>query len=62
VVVRSGGLVLVALSALFGGVPILGWGTAIVGLPAGARRSVSLTIAVSTLALVYGIFSLTLGA
>ena len=37
-------------------------GKTILGLPTWARLSVSLTIAVSTLALVYGIFSLTLGA
>jgi len=35
---------------------------AVVRLPAWARLSVSLTVAVSTLALVYGVFSLTLGA
>src|SRR5215207_9106970 len=93
----AGGTALVVLSALFGWLPVLGWGTAIVGLamiagefypvarlmdrlelgakrlfdplakavvrlPAWARLSVSLTVAISTLALVYGVFSLTLGA
>jgi len=92
-----GGIVLVLVSALFGWLPVLGWGTAILGfamiagefypvarlmdrlevrarklfkplgrtflrMPAWAQLSVSLTIAVSTFALVYGIFSLTLGA
>jgi hypothetical protein len=92
----AGGVMLVLVSALFGWLPVLGWGTAILGfamiagefypaarlmdrlevrarklfkplgkafvrLPAWAQLSISLTIAVSTFALVYGMFSLTLG-
>jgi len=91
-----GGVVLIGFSALFGWLPILGWGTAILGLgiiaaefypaarlmdrlevrarrlfgplartlaglPAWAQLSISLTIAVSTFVLVYGLYSLTLG-
>ena len=91
------GIVLIVVSALFGWLPVLGWGTAILGLgmiaaefyavarlmdrfevrgrrllkplgktfvrlPAWAQLSISLTIAVSTFAFVYRIFSLTLGA
>jgi len=37
-------------------------GKTFVKLPAWAQLSVSLTIAVSTFALVYGVFSLTMGA
>lgn len=91
-----GGTVLIMVSALFGWLPVLGWGTAILGLaliagefypvarlmdrlevrarellrplgkaflklPAWAQLSVSLTIAVSTFALVFGLYSLTFG-
>lgn len=90
------GTVLVVTSALLGWLPVLGWGTAILGLgliasefypmarlmdrlevrarvllkplgktfmrlPAWARLSVSLTIAISTFAFVYGLYSLTFG-
>jgi hypothetical protein len=91
-----GGTLLIVVSALFGWLPVLGWGTAILGLgmiagefypvaslmdrlevrarellrplgkaflklPAWAQFSVSLTIAGSTFALVFGLFSLTFG-
>ena len=91
-----GGTVLIVVSALFGWLPVLGWGTAILGLgmiagefypvarlmdrlevrvrkllrplgkafltwPAWVQLSVSLAIAVSTFALVYWLFSLTVG-
>jgi len=91
-----GGTVLIVVSALFGWLPVLGWGTAILGLgmiagefypvarlmdrlevrvrkllrplgkafltwPAWAQLSVSLAIAVSTFALVFGLYSLTFG-
>lgn len=91
-----GGSLLVAMSALLGWLPVLGWGTAILGmsmiagefypvarlmdwlevrarmllsplgkafvrLPVWAQLSVSLTIAVSTFALVYGLYSLSFG-
>ena len=92
-----GGVVLILLSTLFGWLPVLGWGTAFLGLgmiagefypiarfmdwlevearrlfkplgkivmrlPAWAQISISLAIAVSTFALVYGIYSLTFGS
>jgi len=92
-----GGVVLIVLSALFGWLPVLGWGTAFLGLgmiagefypiarlmdrlevrvrrllkpagrivmrlPAWAQLSISLTIAVSTFALMYGVYSLTFGS
>src|SRR5215217_4843572 len=92
----AGGTALIVLSALLGWLPVLGWGTAIVGLamiagefypvarlmdrlevrarrlfkplgktfvrlPAWAQLSISLTIAVSTFALVYRVYSLALG-
>ena len=92
----TGGTALIVLSAFFGWMPVLGWGTVIVGLamiagefypiahlmdrleprarrffkplgkkvarlPAWARFSVSLGIALATLALVYGLYSLALG-
>lgn len=88
-----GGVSLVVVSALFGWLPVLGWGTALLGLgmiageihaaarlmdrlevrarrllgplgkafaglPAWMQLSVSLGIAVSTFALVYGLYSL----
>lgn len=88
------GMALIVLSALFGWLPVLGWGTALLGLgmiagefypvarlmdwlevrarrlfkplgkvflrlPAWAQFSISLAIAVSTFALVYGAYSLT---
>ena len=91
-----GGALLILVSALFGWLPVLGWGTAILGLamiagefypvarlmdwlevrarmllvplgkafmraPVWAQFSVSLLIAVSTFALVYGVYSLTFG-
>jgi hypothetical protein len=91
-----GGVMLIVLSALFGWLPVLGWGTAFLGLgmiaaefypiarlmdwlevrarrifkplgktfvrlPTWAQLSISLTIAVSTFVLVYGVYSLTLG-
>jgi len=91
-----GGTVLIVVSALFGWLPVLGWGTAILGvgmiagefypvarlmdrlevrarellrplvkaflnLPTWAQLSVSLTIAVSTFALVFGLYALTFG-
>jgi hypothetical protein len=91
-----GGVVLIVVSALFGWLPVLGWGTAFLGvgmiaaefypiarlmdrlevrarrlfkplgktfvrLPAWAQLSISLTIAVSTFALVYRVYALTLG-
>jgi len=91
-----GGTVLIVVSALFGWLPVLGWGTAILGLgmiagefypvarlmdrlevrvrkllrplgkafltwPAWVQLSVSLAIAVSTFALVFGLYSLTFG-
>ena len=87
---------LIAVSALLGWLPVLGWGTAIVGmsmiagefypvarlmdwlevrarmllgplgkafvrLPVWAQLSVSVMIAVSTFALVYGLYSLSFG-
>ena len=90
-----GGAALIVLSALFGWLPVLGWGTAILGLgmiagefypaarlmdwlevrarrlfgppgrafaklPAWVQLSVSLTLALATFALVYGIYSLVL--
>jgi len=93
----GGGAVLIVLSALFGWLPILGWGTVILGLamiagevqpvarlmdrlevrvrrlfgplgkklvrlPVWARVCVSLTGALATFALVYGLYSLALGA
>jgi len=96
-----GGVLLVVMSALFGWLPVLGWGTAFLGLgmiagefypmarfmdwlevrvrrlfkpigkvfmrlPAWAQLSISLTIfltlAVSTFAFVYGVYSLTFGS
>jgi hypothetical protein len=92
----AGGTLLIALSVLLGWLPILGWGTAILGLsmiagefypvarlmdrlevrvrallgpvgkafvsmPTWAQLSVSTIIAVSTFALVYGLYSLTFG-
>lgn len=91
-----GGATLVVFSAFFGWLPVLGWGTAILGLaliagefypvarlldrleasarilfgplgkklgrlPAWAQLSASLTVALATFALVYGLFSITLG-
>jgi hypothetical protein len=91
-----GGTLLIAVSALLGWLPVLGWGTAILGLsmiagefypvarlmdwlevrarvllkpiakafvrlPVWAQLSVSVTIAVSTFALVYGLYSLSFG-
>jgi hypothetical protein len=91
-----GGTMLIVVSALLGWLPVLGWGTAILGLgmiagefypvarlmdklevrarvllgplgkaflklPTWVQLSVSLTIAVSTFALVYWLFSLTVG-
>src|SRR5215207_2455960 len=91
-----GGILLIAVSALFGWLPVLGWGTAILGLsmlagefypvahlmdrlevrarvllgplakafvssPVWAQLSVSMLIAVSTFALVYGLYSLSFG-
>src|ERR671912_2530025 len=90
------GTALIAGSALFGWMPVLGWGTGILGLgmiagefypvarlmdrlevrarvllgplakafvssPVWAQLSVSMLIAVSTFALVYGLYSLTFG-
>jgi len=87
---------LIVVSALFGWLPVLGWGTAFLGvgmiaaefypiarlmdwlevrarrifkplgrifmrLPAWAQLSISLTIAVSTFAVMYIVYSLTLG-
>lgn len=92
----TGGTLLILASALLGWLPILGWGTAILGLgmiagefypvarlmdqlevrarvllgplakafvssPVWAQLSVSMLIAVSTFALVYGLYSLTFG-
>lgn len=92
----AGGAGLVVVSAVFGWLPVLGWGTAVLGLgmiagefypaarlmdrlesrarvllrplgrafvrlPVWAQLSVSLTIAVSTFALVYGLYSLGFG-
>lgn len=92
-----GGVTLIVLSALFGWLPVLGWGTAILGLgmiageflpaarlmdrlevrarrlfrplgkgfvrlPAWAQLSVSVTLALATFALVYGLYSLALAA
>ena len=92
----AGGGLLIALSALFGWLPVLGWGTAILGLsmiagefypvarlmdrlevrvrallgpvgkvfvrmPTWAQLSVSTMITASTLALVYGLYSLSFG-
>ena len=92
----TGGTALIVLSAFFGWMPVLGWGTVIVGLamiagefypiahlmdrleprarrflkplgkkvarlPAWARLSFSLGLALTTLALVYGLYSLALG-
>ena len=91
-----GGALLIAVSVLLGWLPVLGWGTAILGLsmiagefypvarlmdwlevrarvllrplgkafvrlPVWAQLSVSLMIAVSTFALVYGLYSLSFG-
>jgi len=91
-----GGILLIAVSALFGWLPVLGWGTAILGLsmlageffpvarlmdwlelrvrellgplgkafvrmPTWAQLSVSTMITVSTLALAYGLYSLSFG-
>ena len=91
-----GGVMLIVVSALFGWLPVLGWGTAFMGvgmiasefypiahlmdwlevrarrlfkplektfvrLPTWARLSISLAIAVSSFALVYGVYSLSLG-
>ena len=91
-----GGVMLIVVSALFGWLPVLGWGTAFLGvgmiaaefypiarlmdwlevrarrifkplgrifmrLPAWAQLSISLTIAVSTFAVMYIVYSLTLG-
>ncbi len=92
-----GGTVLIVVSALFGWLPILGWGTAILGLsmiagefypiarlmdwlevrarrllkplgkafmrlPAWTQLSISLTLAVLTFALMYGLYSMTLAS
>jgi hypothetical protein len=92
----AGSALLVVLSAFFGWMPVLGWGTVLLGLAmiagefypaarlmdrlepparrffkplrkkvarlsAWARVSVSLGIALATLALVYGLYSLVLG-
>ncbi|MDQ3793197.1 MAG: hypothetical protein M3341_11300 [Actinomycetota bacterium] len=92
----TGGTALIVLSAFFGWMPVLGWGTAIVGLamiagefypaarlmdrleprarrffkplgkkvarlPAWARLSASLGIALATFVLLYGLYSLALG-
>ena len=91
-----GGTVLIVVSAFFGWLPILGWGTAILGLsmiagefypiarlmdwlevrarrllkplgkafvrlPAWTQLSISLTLAISTFALMYGLYSMTSG-
>src|SRR5215208_32526 len=91
-----GGVLLVVMSALFGWLPVLGWGTAFLGLgmiagefypmarfmdrleasarivfkplgrklarlPAWAQLTASLGVALATLALVYGFYSLALG-
>jgi hypothetical protein len=91
-----GGTLLIAVSALLGWLPVLGWGTAILGmsmiagefypvarfmdwlevrarvllgplvkafmrLPVWAQLSVSVMIAVSTFAFVYGLYSLSFG-
>jgi hypothetical protein len=91
------GTVLIVLSAFFGWLPVLGWGTAILGLgmiagefypvarlmdrleasarnlfkplgrklarlPAWAQLTASLGVALATFALVYGFYSLALGA
>lgn len=93
----GGGAVLIAVSAVFGWLPVLGWGTVVLGLamvagevqpvarlmdrwevvtrrlfgppartigrlPVWARLCVSLTGALVTFALVYGLYSLALGA
>ena len=90
----AGGTTLVVVSAFFGWLPVLGWGTAFLGLamiagefypvarlmdrlearariffgplgkklarlPAWTQLSVSLTVALATFALVYGLYSLT---
>lgn len=92
----AGGTALVVVSALFGWLPLVGWGTVFLGLamiageflpvarlmdrleasarvlfkplwkklaraPAWTQASVSMTVALVTLALVYGIYSLALG-
>ena len=92
-----GGAALVVLSAFFGWLPVLGWGTAILGLamiagefypiarlmdqlevrvrgflkplgktfarlPAWTQVFASLTIALATFALVYGLYSMTFGS
>ena len=92
----TGGALLILASAMLGWLPILGWGTAILGLgmiagefypvarlmdrlevrarvllgplakafvssPVWAQLSVSMLIAVSTFALVYGLYSLSFG-
>ena len=91
-----GGALLIAVSALLGWLPVLGWGTAILGLsmiagefypvarlmdwlevrvrellgplgkafvrmPTRAQLSISMLITVSTFALVYGLYSLSVG-
>jgi len=93
----AAGTALIVGSALFGWLPVLGWGTAILGLamiagefypvarlmdrleaeariitkpsgkklarlPAWTQLSVSLGIALATFALVYGLYSMTLGS
>ena len=93
----AGGATLIVVSAVFGWMPVLGWGTVVLGLAmiagevqpvarlmdrweVGARRllgppaktigrlpvwaqlCVSMTGALATFALVYGLYSLTLGA
>jgi hypothetical protein len=92
----AGGAVLIVLSAFFGWLPVLGWGTVALGLaliagelapvarlmdrlesearilfkplgkklarlPAWAKLSASLGMALATFALVYGLYSLALG-
>ncbi len=91
-----GGVVLIVLSGFFGWLPVLGWGTVVlglamiagevhpvarwmdrmevrarrlfgptgrsfVGLPAWARLSVSIAVALATFALMYGLYFLALG-
>lgn len=92
----ASGVALIAVSTLFGWLPVLGWGTAILGLgmiagefypvarlmdrlevrarrlfkplgkafaglPAWVQLSISLTVAVSTFALVYRVYALAVG-
>ena len=92
----AGGVGLIVLSAFFGWLPVLGWGTVFLGLgmiagesypvarlmdrlevgarrlfkplgkalrrlPAWARLSISVTVALATLLLMYGIYSLAFG-